>query len=526
MSRGTLRTWRTSLPLCAAAVLLGGAVWGATGFLEESELLAADGDDGDSFGGSVAISSDRMVVGAQIDETNGVNSGSAYVYERSSGEWMETAKLLASDGAEGDFFGLPVALSGDRIAVGASGKGSEKGLGVGAAYIFDLAGGEWKETKLVASDGAAFDLFGQSVALSGDRLVVGAVRNDENGTDSGAVYVFELQGDQWVETAKLLASDGSGGDWFGNSVALSGDRLVVGAPKAAGLLGAAYVFDFDGAKWVETAKLLASKGEFNDNFGGSVALSGDRVVAGAPVGDNDAGVDTGVAFVFQWDGAQWSETRLVPSDGGAIDQFGSSVAAYGDRVVVGAFLHDGGGKDAGAAYVYEWTGEKWVESKLDGEAGERFGTPALSADTLVVGAPNADAKGDSSGLVRVFEIVVLGGTVTGVAFNKAICLNQASGDVVGGFLVGSGWDCLEGGLEVFRGDRVVQWAEGEAVSAEVGGAAFGLDGGRGAARCLNLTTGQSVLIHFEEETSWDCSAAGLEVVPGDQIRLAIRGRAG
>ncbi len=503
------------------------AAQGATGFIEEFKIEASDGDALDSFGALIATSANRMVISAHLDEELGLNAGSVYVFEWNGSQWVQTAKLLASDGAEGDVFGISVAISGDRVAVGARAADGAQTDDIGAAYVFDWDGVEWKETKLLPSDGAEDDFFGISVAVSGDRAVVGAARNDESAFDAGAAYVFEWDGVKWAETAKLLASDGDGGDWFGNSVAMSGDRLVVGAPKASDLVGAAYVFDWDGARWVETAKLLASDGEFNDNFG-SVAVSGDRVLVGASLGDNAEGKGTGAAYIFEWDGTKWVETaKLLASDGQEFDQFGVPVALSGDRAAVGAGLHAEKGNESGAAYVYDWDGTKWVETKLvasDGDTADNFGSVALSADAVLVGAPGDEGKGALSGSVYVFEVVVLGGTTSGMAPKAASCVNQDTGEVVAGVLVGEGWDCLEAGLEVFRGDRVFQKVDGRALGSSVGGTAFGVV--PRAARCLNRTTGQSVDIELNGQTSWDCTAAGLLVIRGDRISQAVRGEAG
>ncbi len=503
--------------------LLSAAVaYGESGFLEDSNIQAGDGDADDNFGWSVAVSRDRIVVGARLDEAKGPSSGSAYVYEWDGTQWVET-KLVPSDGSEFDEYGVSVAVSGDRLVVGARSKDGD-GPDAGAAYIFEWDGAKWVETKLTASDATQFESFGSAVAVSGDRVVVGAYNDDDNGTDSGSAYIFEWDGVQWVEAAKLVGSGEDISDWFGNSVAISGDRVVVGAPRAEGFLGAVYVLDWDGAKWMETAKLVASDGAVNDDFGYSVALAGNRLIVGAPSDDDYQGS----AYTFEWNGAKWVETKLLAVDGKESDQFGVEVALYGDRVVIGAPYHDDKGNDAGAAYIFEWDGVKWVETtKLvasDGEASDNFGSVAVSGERVVIGAPFDEGKGNASGSIYVFEVVVLGGVTTGIVPKKASCVNGETGEVVAGLLVGSGWDCLEVGLEVFRGDRMVQRVEGEARDSPIGGAVFGTSSG--AARCLNLTTGQNVLIHLGEETSWDCTAAGLEAVAGDEVRLVVRGKAG
>ena len=378
-----------------------------------NKLLASDGATVDRFGFSVAVSSDRIVVGAHLDDDNGTDSGSVYVFEPDgAGGWTET-KLTASDGAAVDQFGWSVAVSGDRIVVGAI-QDDDLGDDSGSVYVFEPDGaGGWTETKLTASDGAAVDRFGISAAVSGDRIVVGAYLDDDLGASSGSVYVYEPDGTGgWTET-KLTASDGApGGDEFGISVAVSGDRIVVGAhldDDNGGSSGAVYVYEPDGAGgWTET-KLTASDGAAVDRFGWSVAVSGDRIVVGAHL-DDDLGDISGSVYVFEPDGAGgWTETKLLTSDGAAADVFGWSVAVSGDRIVVGAIQDDDLGDDSGSAYVFEPDGAGgWAETKLtasDGAPAERFGwSVAMSGDRIVVGADGDDDNGTNSGSAYVFDL--------------------------------------------------------------------------------------------------------------------------
>ena len=222
---------------------------------ESAKLLASDGAEGDFLGWSVVINGNTVVVGAIDDDDNGIDSGAAYVFERDQGgigNWGQVTKLLASDGTTLDRFGNSVAISGDTVVVGAP-SDDDKGEDSGATYVFerDQGGiGNWGQgAKLLASDDAAADRFGVSVAISGDTMVVGAVFDGDNGIDSGSAYVFERdQGgtDNWSQVTKLLASDGAEGDAFGFSVAINGDTVVVGADfdDDNGInSGSAYVFE-------------------------------------------------------------------------------------------------------------------------------------------------------------------------------------------------------------------------------------------------------------------------------------------
>ena len=323
--------------------------------ISEFKIMASDGAVDDWFGISVSISGDYALVGAYQDDDNGDRSGSAYVFKRSGTSWVQEAKLLPSDGAEVDNFGKSVSISGDYAVVGAL-LDDDNGTNSGSAYVFKRTGTSWvQEAKLLASDGVADDEFGKSVSISGDYTVVGALLDDDNGTNSGSAYVFKRTGTSWVEEAKLLASDGATNDQFGFSVSISGDYAVVGATddddNGSGS-GSAYVFKRTGTSWVEEAKLLASDGAEGDLFGGSVSISGDYTVVGAHQ-DDDNGTNSGSAYLFKRIGTSWAqEAKLLASDGLLDDVFGFSVSISGDYAVVGSVWDDDNGTNSGSAYVY------------------------------------------------------------------------------------------------------------------------------------------------------------------------------
>ena len=388
---------------------------------EFSRILASDGTAYDSFGCSLSICGDIVVVGAYGDDDNGTGSGSAYVFQLDGMHWAERAKLMASDGAAGDYFGWSVSISGDTVVVGARGD-DDGGSHSGSAYVFVQPPGGWSGTlnedaKLLASDGAAGDYFGLSVSISGDTVVVGAYA-DDNGYDSGSAYVFVKPGAGWSgtlhENAKLLASDGAGGACFGRSVSISGDTVVVGAFGDNDNdydSGSAYVFVKPGAGWSgtlhESAKLRASDGAADDYFGWSVSISGDTVVVGAEK-DDDYRRDSGSAYVFQFDGANWTEqVKLLPGEEGrADDRFGWAVAILGDTVVIGATERVNG---PGSASMFARYGSGWIKlAKLrasDGASGDRLGySVAIGGNVAVVGAAYADVGGlEDAGAVYVLH---------------------------------------------------------------------------------------------------------------------------
>ena len=391
----------------------------APAVFEAHQVLASDASLNDGFGCSVAIDGNVALVGADYDDNaNGIDAGAAYMFTRdaSSGTWSEAHKLLAPDGTAGDYFGYAVAVSGDVAVVGASRNDNIGGLMAGAAYVFvrDSGSGSWSEVqKLMASDGSRDDWFGYSVAVSGEVIVVGSVRDDTaRGIDTGSAYAFvrDASSGVWAEAQKLLASDGAMVDWFGYSVALSGGIAVVGAPRednsrGGADAGGAYVYARDGSSgaWSQVQKLISSDASSIDWFGCSVAISGEVLVVGSYLDDNSLGADAGAAYVFARSASSgaWSEAqKLLASDGAAGDLFGYAVAVSGGMAVVGAYLNDNElGTDAGAAYLFApdpnsnaWSPTQKMEA-WNGIDGDYFGRAvAVSDGVAVVAAHRHDTE--------------------------------------------------------------------------------------------------------------------------------------
>ncbi len=324
-----------------------------------AKILAADGAAGDNFGVSVAISGDIALVGAWKDDGAGGDSGSAYLFDISDpNNPDEIAKLLPDDGATDDWFGRHVAISGATAIVGAFGD-DDNGDRSGSAYVFDIPTGN-QITKLLPSDGAPTDFFGWGVAISNTIAVVGARENDDNGHDSGSAYLFDATTGQ--ELFKMLPNDGVAEAQFGMSVAISGDIALIGAWKDddnGTFSGSAYLFDVsDPTNPIQLFKLLPGDGAPNDEFGVSVAMSGDIALVGA-WRDNDNGLESGSAYLFDIsDPANPVQiTKFLPDDGAPNDGFGLSVAIGGlpgnEVAIVGAFLDDDNGADSGSAYLFD-----------------------------------------------------------------------------------------------------------------------------------------------------------------------------
>ncbi|NOQ74253.1 MAG: T9SS type A sorting domain-containing protein [Crocinitomix sp.] len=396
---------------------------------EMIKLTASDAGEEDRFGARVAISGDRAIVGAYTNDDDGDDSGSAYIFELVEDEWVETQKLTASDASEHDQFGRAVSISGDRVIVGAP-RTSGDGSFSGSAYVFELLGDTWVEIEeLTASDAAEYDYFGWSVAISGDTVVVGAYSNDDDGLAGGSVFIFGLVEDEWVETQKLTASDAEFGDAFGRSVAISGDRIIVGAytkDDFGEMSGAAYIFELTDALWVEIEKLNASDASEDDLFGGSVSISGDIAIVGA-VWNDGYYTNSGSAYIFELVEDEWVETqKLSASDSSAFDHFGGSVSISGNKVAVGARYNDAEGGNSGAAYMFEMIEDTWVEIEkiTASDAGEENhfgGSVSIFGDRAIVGASWDDDAGFKSGSAYIFEACWTLPIVTASADDLEVC---------------------------------------------------------------------------------------------------------
>lgn len=368
------------------------------------KIFASHAEAYDAIGYSVSVSGDTAVIGAYLDDVAGSASGSVYVFTRNGLSWNEQAKLVANDAAGGDWFGQSVSVSEDTIVIGAL-YDDDSGLNSGSVYVFTRNESGWsQQAKLVASDAASGDWFGYGVSLSGNTVVVGAPNDDVK----GAAYVFSRSGSVWNEQAKLIASDAAANDAFGASVSISENTVVIGSfydDDAGPSSGSAYVYTRNDFVWSEQAKLVAGDTAADDWFGFSVSVSADTAVIGA-LYDDDAGSGSGAAYVFARHGSEWNEqAKLVAGDGEANDLFGQSVSVSGSTAVIGALYDDG----AGSAYVFVRNGSEWSEqAKLvagDSTANDEFGQSiSVSENTIMVGAYQDDDTGISSGAVYLFEL--------------------------------------------------------------------------------------------------------------------------
>ena len=410
-----------------------------------TRLTALNGSAGAYFGKSISISGDTMVVGAPATTVgNNTNQGAVYVFTEIGSTWTETAMLTASNGASDAYFGNSVSISGDTIVVGAENATIGGNIAQGVAYIFTEPDSGWanmtQTAELTASDGTGHNQFGTSVAIDGSTVVVGSAGAN---LFRGTAYVFTEPGSGWAnmtQTAELTASDGAAYAYFGTSVSVSGNTVVVGAGDAtvAGntAQGAAYIYTEPGSGWVnmtQSAKLIASKGGAGDEFGVSVSIGGDTVIVGAGNATVGANIAQGAAYVFTGSGSAWSQAaELTASNGAEGDDFGTSVSISGSTVVVGTFAAN---SLQGAAYLFSETGSAWAQTTeltaSDGVAGDEFGASvSISGSTPAIGAPNATVGGSPyTGAAYVFGFSALS---AGLALPAVTGVSQATGPAAGG----------------------------------------------------------------------------------------------
>jgi ELWxxDGT repeat protein/VCBS repeat-containing protein len=442
-----------------------------------AKITASDAASNDWFGSSVAISGDRMIVGASNDDDAASNGGAAYILERDgAGNWNEIDKLTASDAVADDRLGGSVAIDGDIVIVGARSHDLTPDGHEGAAYVYERNGsGTWVESKLVEPDTDPATVsanFGASVAVSGNTAIVGASGNDELGTSAGAAYVFERDGfGSW--SSQELSASSTFGDDFGSAVAISGDFAIVGAEGAASEAdsnsGEAYIFERDGnGNWVETSVLFGANLFGSARFGASVAIDGNLAVVGA-YGQtilNPSGVGAhpfvGEAYVFerQFNSGtgefEWNEIAQLAAfdvDRDQDDLFGFSVDISGDTIVVGSMqenvLERFIGDDSGEAYIFQRQGDDWIltEKLLPpvSQYNDNFGNSvAIDGLTIVVG----EQSGSTGGLNAAGQIYTFSGALTSETVDLTFVGDDGDDVLVGG----AGADVLVGGA---GNDRLV-----------------------------------------------------------------------
>jgi len=386
---------------------------------EVARLKPSDASAGDGFGNSVAVSGNGNVViaGCHLDDDKGLDSGSAYIYNCTTDIWAQKTKLVATDGAAGDYFGETVAINadGNLVMVGAPCKDSYKG----AVYIFQLVDNVWSQKfKLTASDAQANDYFGYSLVLNaaGTVALIAAKDDDNVRSASGNVYAFAWNGSAWNQTQKIAASDPNASLGFGFSLALNtdGDIALVGSPSDANggtLKGAVYVFVSNAGVWSQLTKLSASDAANSDHFGTSVSLNGagNVAVSSSPYSNSSKGS----AYVFSRTDMTWTQqAKIEATDGVAADSFGTSLVLneLGDILLSSSPYAKISGVEKGAVYVHKGVSGAWIQlSKITGSIaalndgyGKKMGI-SYKGQVLAVGSPGSDDVASDSGSVYFYK---------------------------------------------------------------------------------------------------------------------------
>jgi hypothetical protein len=394
--------------------------------LSQSVLTASDGAAGAGLGKSVAVSGRTIVVGAyEHTVDNNLEQGAAYVFTRPASGWKnltQTAELKAGDGQASDLFGYSVAISGNTIIIGAPSHEVGSSVGQGTAYVYQMPTGGWRSTphptaELTSDNGGADDNFGGAVAISGRTIVVGAYLHTVGADgEQGEAYVYTEPQTGWHTTAStatdLVSANGSAVDLFGTAVAISGNTIVVGAPNHGSQAGAAYVFVKPPLGWAgvgETRSLIGADTVAGNQFGHSVAITGNTIVVGATGFHGGVGEGEGAAYVFARPTDGWGmvadpsltdNAELTATSPMAADSLGQSVSISGSEIVAGASQRTVGGHPRqGVVYTYRRSGAAWKSETqtttlvaAGGAATDNFGTSsAIDGTTIVSGAPGSAA---------------------------------------------------------------------------------------------------------------------------------------
>jgi hypothetical protein len=379
------------------------------GTWEETKFEASDGSNDTGFGFALALSDnvDRIVVGANRFFDTQPYQGKAYIYSWHDTVWDETG-IMASGLPAGAQYGFSVDINSDgsKVIVGAPGDNSSQG----SAYLYEWTGFAWDETEITPDTPVTGERFGTSVSITGDgtMMAIGA-----NGSSQGQAYVFEYDGSNWNQVTLLSASDGISGDEFGYCIGISdNESVVVGAYNYGDdLTGAAYVYTKNGTSWDET-KLIASDGASQSEFAWSVDISqdGNSVVVGAKADDNTIGTNAGAVYLYQYDGSSWDETKFVAEEVEAGEIYGSKVAINhdGTAFIVGARWDDEMGSASGSAYLHQWDGSDWIETKFlasDGALDNEYGSGvAINNDGLAI-MVGASVAMTSNNFAYLYEFV-------------------------------------------------------------------------------------------------------------------------
>jgi len=397
-------------------MLLSPLLWAQFNSIQEvsEKLIASDGTANDYLGISVSIYEDTTVVGADGSDAYGYFSGAVYVFNKYDNFWTQTTKLLAQDGQSEDTFGYAVDIYKDMVGVGAV-RDDDNGSASGSVYVFMRQNGMWsQQARILASDGSTADHFGVSLSIYESTMVIGAYVDDDQGRNSGSVYVYAYSGGAWSQSSKLIASDGASENYFGLSVSTFEDQLLVGAYGFFNRRGAVYAFSRESSsgasKWSQQQMVIPTDAQSFSYFGVSLQMHGENFIGGA-YRDQTYGANAGAAYIFTYSGAMWTRTaKLQSADTSSGDFLGTSVSIHGDTALVSAATDDDKGLDSGSTYVFRREESEWTQHMklvaMDGIYQDYFGVATrVYESTISVTAYGTDDNGISSGSAYMYSLI-------------------------------------------------------------------------------------------------------------------------
>lgn len=513
----------------------------ATGVWDETKLTASDPASNAQFGYGVDIDGHRAVVGARGALSD---RGAVYLYEYNPATqlWAEK-KLLSSDGVASDYFGISVSISGNSIMAGAI-LDDDKGSASGSAYIyqFNPTTKNWDETKLVASDGIAAQYFGYHVQLFNNLALATAPGDATKGSNAGAAYLFQFNpvSKTWVQIQKFTASNGVASDTFGEfRPSMKGNTIVIGVPEKNSNSGAVFVYQLDPQtnSWNEIILTPAGPGTF---FGYTVALEGNTLLVGAP-GDNDRAVQAGAVYVYRYDGVSktWVQvSKVAPTALTTGVLFGISVSLAGTRAAISVPYDQESGVNVGSFYVMNnFTGNISTrgETKLvasDASANSSFGqSVSIQGSNAVVGSPNTVSSyvyqyNVSTGVWDETKLVPTTGTGI-VSYGQSVSISERN------ILIGASDSALKGSAYIyqFKPDTAT-WKETQLLASDgANGDDFGLSvdltgntavvgaPGKGAVYIYQLNTVDGSWVEFQKLTSADAGYGYSVSISGQSIAV-------
>ncbi|MEN8247863.1 MAG: T9SS type A sorting domain-containing protein [Bacteroidota bacterium] len=384
-------------------------------FAQQTSIFPSTQHENATFGYHIAHDGNWLLVGAKNDTTGFGETGAAYFFKHDINGWSEFQKVGPDIGAEGDWFGLSVAISGNYAVVAANGDDT-KGFNVGAAYIYKLVEDSWVQTqKLFPNPFSGIDEYGIAVSMKNDLLVVGAYSDKTNGPFAGAAYIYKLTNGTWQQEVKILPDDGAAEDRFGRSVHTDGKQVII-----CGVLnddlgtnsGSAYIYIEEEGTWIKEIKLLQPDGAEEDRFGRSVGIGLEYAAVGSVL-DDDNGSKSGAVIIYHKESTGWEfQQKITPDDGQADDFFGYGLSLYKNHLVVTAHNDDDYGLNSGKAYLFKRTGTTWTQIDkfyaTDPSEEENFGESVYIDESWIsIGAPYGLNEGLATGSAVVFPAPVI-----------------------------------------------------------------------------------------------------------------------